>query len=383
MTLGSFVIKNAFRNRRRSLLTILSVMFSLLLLTMMMTIWRGFYMDQGPPDSGLRLMTRHRVSLSFFLPAYYREKIRAVRGVTHVVPMTFFGGRYKDDRPENFFVQFATDPGEYMEVAADKIIDPNQVKAWERDRTGCIVDSDLARRHGWKLGDRISIQGTIFPTNLDLTIRGIYTIDPPNNSLYFNAAYLEESVLWFKGRGGFFFIRVDSPQSVTAVAHKVDDLFRSSPQPTRSESEQAFRLGFIAMLGNVKAFILSICGAVVFAILLVSATTMAMTIRERTREVALLKTLGFTREKILALFLGEAVSLALLGGLLGVVVATALMRLIVSSPRGIGIPAAMRVTLPTMLIALCVAGVVGLLSALLPSYNASQRNIVEGLRHIG
>jgi hypothetical protein len=117
MTIAQFVARNAFRNRRRSVLTALSITFSLLLLTVMMTIWRGFYIDQGAPDSALRIMTRHRVSLAFFLPAYYRSKIRAVPGVVHVVPMTWFGGKYKDDRPENFFAQFATDPDEYMEVA--------------------------------------------------------------------------------------------------------------------------------------------------------------------------------------------------------------------------------------------------------------------------
>src|SRR5207302_2170248 len=123
------------------------------------------------------------------------------------------------------------------------------------------------------------------------------------------------------GQAGFYFIRVDSPPAVARVAHDVDDMFHNSPQSTKSESEQAFRLGFVQMLGNVKAFILSICGAVVFAILLVSANTMAMSIRERTREVALLKTLGFTRRKILGLFVGEAVSLAVLGGVLGTLAA--------------------------------------------------------------
>src|SRR5579864_9650458 len=151
MTLAQFVTKNAFRNRRRSILTALSIMFSLLLLTVMMTIWRGFYIDQGAPDSALRIMTRHRVSLAFFLPGYYRDKIRGLPGVAHVVPMTWFGGKYKDDRPENFFAQFATDPSEYMDVAADKIVPREQIKAWQQDRTGCLVDQALAAKHGWKI----------------------------------------------------------------------------------------------------------------------------------------------------------------------------------------------------------------------------------------
>jgi putative ABC transport system permease protein len=382
MTLAKFVTKNAFRNRRRSVLTGLSFTFSLLLLTVMMTIWRGFYIDRGAPDSALRLMTRHRVSLAFLLPGYYRDKIRALPGVVHVVPMTWFGGRYKDDRPENLFAQFATDPSEYEEVAADKIVPPEQLKAWQEDRTGCMVDQALASKHRWKVGDRIVLLGNIFPANLELTIRAIYTIDPPNNSLYFHAKYLEESVNFFKDRAGFYFTRVDSPASVARVSRSIDDLFHNSPEPTKSESEKAFQLDFIARLGNVKAFILGICGAVVFTILIVSANTMAMSIRERTREVAVLRTVGFTRRRILSLYLAESVTLALLGGLAGVVFAAALMFAIGKSPLP-GLPTSMKVTIPIAMLSLLVAASVGIMSAVVPAYNASRTNIVDGLRHIG
>jgi len=382
MTLPHFVVKNAFRNKLRSGLTALSIAFSLLLLTIMMTVWRGFYIDQGARDSTLRIMTRHRVSLAFFLPGYYRDKIRAVPGVTHVVPMTWFGGKYKDDRPENFFAQFATDPSEYMEVAADKEIPPEQVKAWQQDQTGCLVDQALAAKHGWKIGDRVVLQGTIFPANLELTVRGMYMIDPPNYSLYFHAKYLEESVRWFKDSAGFYFARVDSPRSVARAARDIDDMFHNLSAPTKSESEKAFQLNFIAQLGNVKAFILSICGAVVFTILIVCANTMAMSIRERTREVAVLRTLGFTRQQILSLYLGESIALALIGGLMGVCFATVLLFLARQGPVVL-VPASMKVTLPTAVVALLVAGFVGLMSALIPSYRASRTQIVEGLRHIG
>jgi putative ABC transport system permease protein len=382
MTLATLVARNAFRNKRRSVLTALSITFSLLLLTILMTIWRGFYIDQGAPDSALRIMTRHRVSLAFFLPGYYRDKIRTVPGVVHVVPMTWFGGKYKDDRPENFFAQFATDADEYMDVAADKQVPPEQVKAWQQDRTGCMVDQSLANKYGWRVGDRVVLLGSIFPTNLELTIRAIYTIDPPNNSLYFHSKYLEESVSWFKDRAGFYFTRVNSPGSVARASRAIDDMFHNLPEPTKSESEKAFQLDFIATLGNVKAFILGICGAVVFTILIVSANTMAMSIRERTREVAVLRTLGFTRRRILSLYLGESVTLALLGGLFGVLLATGFMHLITRSPA-VGVPASMKVTFPIALLALLVAAFVGLVSALVPSYHASRTNIVDGLRHIG
>ena len=381
MTLSRFVTKSAFRNKRRSILTVASIAFSLLLLSIMLSVWRSFYIDKGAPDSALRIMTRHKVSLANFLPIYYRDKIRTIPGVVHVVPMTWFGGTYIDNKPENYFPQFATDPDEYFDVAADKIMPADQLDAWKRDRAGCVVDTVLANKHHWKIGDHVHLQGTIFPTTLDLTIRGIYTIDPPNSALYFHTKYLEESVDWFKDTAGFYFTRVDTPDDMPRAAHAIDEMFHSTPVPTKSESEQAFKLDFIATLGNVKAFILSICGAVVFTMLLVCANTMAMSIRERTREVALLRTLGFTRGKILRLLLGESIAVALIGGMVGVVFGTLLIRAI--SRPGIALPVSMHMTATTGLVVMLVAAFVGLVSALVPSYRASHLGIVDGLRHIG
>jgi putative ABC transport system permease protein len=383
MTLGSFVVRNTFRNKRRSLLTLLSISFSLLLLTLMMSIWRTFYIDQGPPDSVKRLITRDRVSLSFFLPAYYREKIRSVPGVVAVVPMTYFGNHYKNDRSANAFAQVVTDPEEYPKVAADKIVPPDQLLAWQRDRTGALVDIELAKKYGWKIGDRVNLDSPYFPVHPELTIRAMYTIDPPVRSLIFNAKYLEESVDWFKGQAGWYLIQVASPNDVAPVSRAIDDMFHNAPQRTKTESQQAFQLSFVSSLGNVKAFILVICGAVVFTILLVSGNTMAMSIRARTREVAVLKTLGFTRQRVLSLFVGEAIALSLAGGMLGVLGATSLIRWLTHSPLAIGVPAGMKVTIPTMLASLLVAATVGLVSGCLPAYNASRTKIVEGLRHIG
>ena len=383
MTLGSFVVRNTFRNKRRSLLTMLSISFSLLLLTLMMSIWRTFYIDAGAPDSAKRVITRDRVSLAFLLPGYYRDKIRSIRGVVAVAPMTWFGGKYKDDRPENFFAQIATDPDEYLKVASDKILPADQVVAWQRDRAGALVDVTLADKYGWKIGDKITLQGTIFPANPELTIRGIYHRDPPQNALYFNAKYLEESIDWFKGRAGWYSTQLASPADVARVSGEIDDMFRNSPERTKTESEKAFQLSFVATLGNVKAFILGICGAVVFAILLVSANTMAMSVRSRTREVAVLKTLGFTRRRVLSLFVFEAVALAVSGGVVGILGAAGLIHWMTHSAVAIGIPINMKVTLPTIALSLLVAATVGFLSGYVPAYGASRTNIVEGLRHIG
>jgi putative ABC transport system permease protein len=361
----------------------ISISFSLLLLTLMICIWRSFYVDQVAPEAARRVITRDRVSLAFFLPAFYRDKIRSVPGVTAIAPLTWFGGRYIDDRPQHFFAQLATDPDEYLKVASDKIVPPDQLKAWQQDRTGALVDVTLANKYGWKIGDHITLQGTIFEFNPQLTIRAIYHRDPPQNALYFNAKYLEESVPWFKGQAGWYSAQIDSAEHVSQVSRQVDDMFRNSPLQTKTESEKAFQLGFIASLGNVKAFILGICGAVVFAIMLVSANTMAMSVRTRTREVAVLKTLGFTRQRVLSIFVSESVALALAGGVLGILAAVPVIWFMTRSFIALGVPLAMKVNAPTAALSLLVAVTLGVVSGYLPAFNASRMNIVDGLRHIG
>ena len=380
MTLTTFVRKNTFRNLRRSILTVASITFSLLLLTIMMAIWHNFYQKKPTEVGALRLVTRHKVSLAFEMPSFYREKIRAIPGVANVVPGNWFGGKYKDDKSNNFFAQFGTDPEEFFKVYSDWKIPQDQIVAWQRDRAGCVVDSELAKKFGWKVGQKIIIVGQIFPVNLELTIRGLFTAPDPTSALYYNQTYVEESVAYLKGVHGFYTILANSPEDVPKIQAAVDEQFHSSPQPTKTETEKAFQLGFLAMLGNVKAFILSICGAVVFAILLVSANTMAMSIRERTREVAVLKTLGFTRQTILSLFVGEAVFLALTGGIIG-----SLLAYLVGfgAKHAGGFATAMEVTFPIMVVAWVAAILMGFFSALAPSYHASRLGIVEGLRHIG
>jgi putative ABC transport system permease protein len=381
MTLARFVTKNAFRNKRRSILTVLSIAFSLLLLTFMMTLWHAFALDEGSTESAQRLVVRHRASLMFTLPSYYREKMRAIPGVVAVVPLSWFQGIYKDQKAGNFFARFATDPDELLKVYRDMQIPDDQVQAWQRDRQGVIVDDTLAKNYGWKLGDRIFIQGDLYPVNLELNVRGIFHSNPDNKSVYFNSKYLEEGLPSFKGQAETFGILADSPADVSKVAIAVDEMFHNSPQPTKTQTDKAFMLDFVTMLGNVKAFILVICSAVIFAILLVSANTMAMSIRERTSEVAILKALGFTSSRVLSLFVSEAVGLSVAGGMIGACLGELLV-------YGFGRVAQitffpLRMTLEIWALALLTSGVVGLLSAAFPSYHASQVDIVDGLRHIG
>ncbi|MBZ5652113.1 MAG: FtsX-like permease family protein [Acidobacteriia bacterium] len=380
MTLTRFVTKNAFRNKRRSVLTVLSIGGSLLLLTFLITIWRTFYDSKPSEQSAQRLIVRHKVSLVFNLPSYYKQKIQAIPGVKEVVNQQWFGGQYMDDKPEHFIAQFGTDPQELMKVYPEFKIPADQLEAWQHDRAGAIVDVGLARKFGWKVGDRLNITGKIFPLNLELTIRGIFIPPDPTQSIYFNKDYIDEGFPRLKGSEGFYAVLADSPQNVPKVAQAIDETFRNADRPTKSESEHTFQLGFIGMLGNIKAFIMSICLAVVFTILLVSANTMAMSIRERTREVAVLKTLGFTRNSILGLFVGEAVSLAVVGGLVGSLLCFFIVSAMASQG---GMFTGMKVTPITILVSLLIAALVGFVSSFIPSYHAAKVNIVDGLRHIG
>jgi putative ABC transport system permease protein len=257
------------------------------------------------------------------------------------------------------------------------------LKAWQQDRAGAMVDVTLATKYHWRIGDKITLQGTIFPFNPELTIRAIYHRDPPQNALYFNAKYLEEAVPWMKGQAGWYAAQIDSADDVARASKQIDDMFRNSPYQTKTESEKAFLLGFVSSLGNVKAFILGICGAVAFAIMLVSANTMAMSVRSRTREVAVLRTLGFTQQRVLSIFISEAVALAVFGGTLGILLAIPVIGGMTHRFIGLGIPLDMKIKAPTAAIALIASVLLGLISGYLPAHRASRMNIVDAMRHIG
>jgi len=381
MTLTGFIGKNSFRNLRRTTLTAISICVSLLLLTIMMTVWRAFYIDKGAPESALRLITRHKVSLTNVMPLAYEAKIRQVPGVVALASMNWFGGKYKDDKPANMFAQFYVEPENMVQVYSDWQIPEDQKQAWFKDRAGCAVGRQLADRLHFKVGDRVHLIGTIF-SDVDLTVRAIIDGPEVNDSMWFNRKYVDEGAKWMSSQSGMYSMRVDSAEDVPRVTHAIDDMFRNSPVPTKTETEKAFQLGFVAMMGNVKAFILGISGAVVFAILLVSGNTMAMSIRERIREVAVLKTVGFTRNRVLTLFVGEAVAVSLVGGVLGVLLASLMIRGMAQSPMG-GMFRTAQVNGPTALVALGVAALVGFISAFLPAYRAANLNIADGLRHLG
>ncbi len=382
MTFSRFVLKNATRNRRRALLTVLSVGFSLLLLTVLMSVWRSFYMDAGPPASALRLVARNRISLTFTLPAYDWQKIAAVPGVRAITPMNWFGGVYINNQPKNFFAQFGVDPRAVFHVYPDWQIASAQKQAFIHDRQGAAVNRKTAKKYGWKLGQRIVLRGTIYPVNLHLKLDAIFH-STGFSGLIYHQKYVADAVSWARDNDGAFYFRVGSASDVPRVERVIGAMFHNSSHQVKVESEKAFQLSFVSMLGNVKAFILSICSAVVFAILLVTANTMAMSIRERIREIAVLKTLGFEQGTILKLFVGEAVAVALAGGILGSLLGAGLLYGIAHSPNTPMMGGSLAATPGTLVTAWAAAALIGLASGILPAWRAARLNILQALRHVG
>jgi putative ABC transport system permease protein len=378
-----FTFKNSLRNKRRTILTIASISVSLFLLGILIAVYHAFYYRNAAPEEALRLVTRNRVSLAFPLPEYYEQQIKKISGVQEICPRSWFGGTYIDNRPEHFFARFSTDPEKIFRVYPEVKISPEGLKAFQADRAGAVVGRTLAEKQNFKVGQKIAIKGDFYPVNLELTIHAIFQGVANDATLYFHRKYLEESLPQTqRGSVGVLSILADSPESVTRVAREIDEMFHNSDRQTKTESERAFQLSFIAMLGNVKLFLLSICGAVAFTILLVSANTMAMSVRERIKEIGVLKTLGFTTPLVLTMIIAESVIIAMVGGLIGCALAFAVSRGVsqLSLPFlqfGLPMPPAV------VLISLGVAFAIGLFSSVFPAFNASRVPITEALRHTG
>ena len=379
------ILKNCWRNRRRTTLTILSIGVSMCLLGVLMAVYYAFYYAEPAPEQARRLITRNRVSLTFAFPLYYRERILQIGrplGLQEIMAMQWYNGTYKDARdPKNFFARFAVEPEKLFKIYGEMQLPEEQKLAFQHDRTGCVIGRDLANKFGFKLGDRINITGDIFPGTLELTVRAIFDSPRQSEVLYFDRKYLEEGLPERrKGQVGTLVMLVDTPEHVTAVAQAIDNEFRNSPAQTKTETEQAFTLGFLSLLGDVKMILLSICGAVMFTILLVSANTMAMSVRERTREVGVLKTLGFTPGGILAIILGEACSIAVAGGAFGFALSVMLTGAVKHSPAGGFLPN-LRPFEPAVAAAcILTALAIGAASSLVPALGAARISIVEALR---
>lgn len=382
----SLIFKNCLRNRRRSILTIISIAASLCLLGLLLTIYHGFFFTTATPDQALRLITRNRVSLANPLPLSYQQQIKQVPGVKEVMINQWFGGTYKDSRdPANFFARFATEAEKFGAVNPEYKLPESELREFINDRTGCIVGRKTSVRHNLKPGDRMTIIGDIFPITLELVVRGVYDGSIDNESLFFHYKYLNESLA---AKAGFsdvvstFVIRMERAEDANVISKTIDDKFRNSTAQTKTETEQAFGLSFLAFLGNVKLILLSICAAVTFTILLVSGNTMAMAVRERVREVGVLKTLGFTNGVVLWLMVSEAILISLIGGVIGLALTYGLCLLLRGAPSAFTFADFSQVTVPPPVIGICllVAAMIGFVSSIIPALGASRRSIVEALR---
>ena len=374
------IIKNVGRNKRRTVLTILSVAVSVFLLATMQAVIAALGGISELTGGEYRVIVRRNTSIADSMPEAYRQKIEQVPGVVATCPSNWFGGIYKEDKPQYMFAQFFVDPKTLFDVQFESEISAEEKAAFQRERTAAVVGKKLADKYGWKLGDVIELKGAIYPLDVRLTIRGIYT-GPHDTSFYFHRDYVEEA-FGSPGNVGQYRVRIDSPDNAARVMEQIDSMFKNSAAPTKTETEAAFAASFVSMLGNVKGLITGVGLIVVFTITLIGANTMAMSARERFTEVAVMKALGFRPSTILTLLLSEAVLIALFGGVLAVLAALVFYQFV-----GLGDMLAIflqnfKIGVDTIAIALGASALIGLVSGGIPAWNAARIRIVDGLRRV-
>ncbi len=385
MILLKLLFKNAFRHRLRTSLTVLGITIAILAFGMLRTVVGAWYAGVEA-SSATRLITRNAVSLVFFLPISYKEKIRQVPGVKQVGYSDWFGGIYIDEK--NFFPNFATDARTAMELFPEFILPENQKNAFLRDRKGAVVGRKTAERFGWKLGDLVTLKGTIFPGNWEFVIRGIYRgaqKSTDETQFFFHWDYLNESLKktapYRADKVGWFLVGVTSPDVAADVSIAIDKLFKNSLAETITETEKAFQLSFISMTEAIIVVIQLVSFIVIIIIMAVMANTMAMTVRERIGEYAIMKTLGFGGRHIAALILGESLVIAATGSALGIA-------LTFPAAKAFGNSLSQyfpifNVSRSTIYMDMAAGFIVAVVAAVFPIWRAIQLRIAEGLKRIG
>ncbi len=379
MTLPTFILKNAVRNKRRATLSVLSVAVSLFLLVMLQVALRELTNPIDDEGSSLRIIVRSKVSLAQPLPARQLQTLERIPGVAAVSPFSFFGGLYKGDEKFTSFAQFAIDPQRAQPLIADAKVPPEQLEAWKADRTSCIVGKLTADRYGMKIGDRLQFTGQFYPCDLDLRVAGIYHGTADDRNVMFHQKYLDE-LLGNPGVVGTWWVRAASIAEAPQVTDRINQAFANTSAEVRAESERAFVLGFVSMWANIKTLISGISIVVVFALILVTVSTMSMAIRERFRELAILKAIGFRRRDLFVLILAESFGLAMLGALVGAGGAWVLFHNININQLTNGLFLVFEVTPQMMGLAFAVAASLGLLAAALPMINVARTSVVQGLK---
>lgn len=371
------------RRKVRTIFTLLAVLVAFALYGFLVAIGAAFGMGVELAGNE-RLITIHRMSLIQLLPESYQERIRATPGVTDVCSQTYFGGIYQD--PKNFFMQIPVDPECILRMYPEFILPEAQKKAWVADQQGAIVGRETAERFGWKVGDRIPLQATIWRKRdnslaWEFNLDGIYDgaeqgID--KTQFFFHYKYFDESRLFGQGNVGWYVVRIANAGKAVQTAQAIDAQFANSPAETRTTTEKAFVQSFVNQVGNIALIVRSIIAMAFFIILLVAANTMAESVRERTSELAVLKTLGFTDGRVLALVLVESCLIAGVGGFLGLGLA---MLIVPGLPTSNYLP---NLFVPTSSLAAGIALVIGLglASGIFPALRAMRLRIVDALRRV-
>ena len=373
------VLANLGRHKRRTALTIASVALALFLFASLRTVvttiaataqWGG----------ARRLVTTNATGIVFPLPLAYANRLAAVPGVEAVSWANWFGGRYGDGK--RFFANFAVDAESYLAMYPEIQLPPDQRAAWLQDRSSAIIGKRLLDVFGWRLGQNVTLQGTIFPGDWTFTVRGVYTPSDAvinDDMLLFHHALLDERI-GRAGIAGWYVLQIDHPDHAATIAKAIDDLFRNSSDPTKTGTEQAFNASFATMWGNVSLLMGTIGMAVVFAILLVTANAMMMSARERMGEVAVLKTIGFPDRTVFGLVMLEAGAVTLSGALLGLGGAKLLYK--GTNFNAAGFLPGFDVTAATLLLGAGVALFLMLASGLVPAFRAARLPVIQALRHV-
>jgi len=378
----SLILANLFRKKVRLFLTLGSFAVALFLFAFLAVVKYAFTGGADLADAR-RLVTINRTSIIQPIPLSYRDKILGISGVQCITHDNWFGGVYQDEK--NFFPQFAIDPENQRQVFPELIVPEDQWNAFLKDRQGAIAGAATVKRFGWKIGDRIPIKTTIFGGGAwEFILDGIYHGKRPQDDetqFWFQWDYFEERVPQrVKGQVGWYTVKLDSPDDAVRVAKTIDQDFANSPYETKTETESAFAAGWVKQFGNIEFLIMVIGSVVFFTLLLVTGNTMAISVRERTGELAILKAIGFKDGSILFLVLAEALAIALFGGLLGLGLAMLLIPVVAQALNGL---------LPNLVLSksMLTAGVgfavlVGVFSGLLPGIGAMRLRVVEAFRRI-
>ncbi len=380
------VWRNLLRRKFRTVFTVGAIFFAFMLFGVLMAIRAAFSMGVDMAGQG-RLMVIDKVSIINPLPASYEAQIKLVDGVTDITHSNWFGGYYQDFK--NQFATFATDPDSWLRIYAKEFELPeDQKKAFLADRTGAIVGADTARKYGFKVGQRVPINGTIYrrPDGgpWEFTIDGIYDSKikgSDKTNLIFHYEYLRETIPERSGlrdRYNWYVFTIADPDRAPQIAAKIDAIFANSPSETKTNTEKAFVSDWAKQVGDIGKIMIGIVGMAMFTILLVSGNTMAQAIRERTNELAVLKTLGFSEGRILSMVLLESVVIAVVGGGLGLALSFAFITATGDPTHGM-LPAFYFPT-PSLLMGIGLVVVLGLASGILPAWQASRLRIVDALR---